>query len=858
MGKVSQNPHNRFCPFAYFCRMNKIRFFHNTLRRSSIVLCLSVLSALGCHAQIEAALIPKRGLFLESYGLTWASGSELSFFTPDKQRHHYYFTWWEQDVDSTRKDAQRLIIGSENTAVFGAYTLRQSGDVPITSIDCRWNLEESAVADIVHARLWAPYFTEARWSIGTDSLAPDALESFHDTLLIASTPFGTFRFIASHPFRIQRQETPNPQRNQYSNRDQYLIFSERDIPISRGGRLERWFRIEPVSTLWPSVPKETAATRKVNPAVLTAAWQPRDTREPILPTPARMELHQTYYRIPFAANMQPSDIVTRFREILSGTWQLSDNWWPQINHQKDKKLPEEGYALEIQSDGIQIRHSSAAGLEYALQTLAQLTRVDSGRLIIPQGIIEDYPKIAWRGIHMFTGPQSWPLHRKMYENILLPLKMNRVVLQCEQAEWKSHPLLHNPISVPLADLKAEFDYLRRNHIEPIPLIQSLGHMEWFFKPPSYRFMAVNPDYPYTLNPELPEARLALRKIWDETFELLKPRIMHIGFDEIGMIGFHLPREKEIDFWTQQIKYLHEYARKRKAKLMLWGDMGLAPGEGPDALNGKTPERAAFLRSTIPNGSFVADWHYLGEADPEPYRKSLRIWKENRNIPLASPWFLPENIYGFVHAAIRENAGLLQTTWADFESSERNMLLNIEQFGAYILALDYAWSGRQTLPENLPYHAIETWSSRFYRQPKPLTALHGHTIAEGFSFRDLTLEEDQTLPSSAVWTFPVFSAKGLHLEAKTAHILPEATPVARISASRANKTVFEYTIRYGAEIRAAHDERAIHSHIPEMDIKTLIRFLDEEAQIDTLEIVQLHPAAGLSINSLVLFSSSRNE
>ena len=841
--------------FCYVCAMNTL--FTTTRRLSSSVwsLFLFFYFAGSATAQIDAELIPKKGLMLKSHGFTWASGSELSFFTPDKQRHHYYFTWWEQDVDTTRIDEKALIIGSSNTAVYGIYSLRQVADVPQTAIQCRWNLDEPAVADVIHTRLWAPFFEQAQWSNGHDTIAPNSLDTFHDTLLIASTPFGTFRFLASHPFRVQRIETPRPQRHQYDQRDQYLVFSERDIPLSRGAQLQRSFRIEPVSTLWPSFNTGSPSLQQVSPQFMAKAWNPTPAPQEVLPDPRTMKLNSGYYEIPLHADDPSGDAVSAFREILARQWQIGDAHFPRISLQKDTKIAIEGYVLDIQKDGVFIRHRSRAGLQHALHTLAQLTRPESGRLVIPLGHIEDEPQIAWRGIHMFTGPQSWPLHQKMYDNVLLPLKMNKVVLQCEQAEWESHPVLHNPISVPLADLKAEFDFLRGHHVEPIPLIQSLGHMEWFFKPPSYRFMAVNPDYPYTLNPELPAAQLALRKIWDEAFDLLKPRIMHVGFDEIGMIGFHLPRERELDFWQIQIKYLRDYAKKQKARLMLWGDMGLAPGEGPDALNGKTPARATFLRSTIPAGSYVADWHYLGESNPEPYRKSLRIWKDNRNIPLASPWFLPDNIYGFTHAAIKEQAGLLQTTWADFESSERNMLLNIEQFGAYVLALDYAWSGRLTKPENLPYHAVETWSSRFYQQPKPLVELNGYVVAEDASFQDLTNDLRQNLPSTASWSFPAITTSGLRLEAVTSHILPEATPVARLKAWHNDTLVWEYTLRYGAEIRAADDERAIHAHTPGNDIKTFFLFFKNQEIINRLEWKQLHPAAGAEAKTLTLISEA---
>ena len=207
----------------------------------------------------------------------------------------------------------------------------------------------------------------------------------------------------------------------------------------------------------------------------------------------------------------------------------------------------EAYTLDI-STTILITYSSRQGLQYAMEGLGQLVYQKNGSLVLKAGQLRDQPKINWRGVHMFTGPTSWAFHKKMFDYVLLPLKMNKTVIQCEQAKWKTAPAVHNSISIGLNDLKNEFTYLRAKQVEPIPLIQSLGHMEWFFKPKENRKLAINPSYPYTLNVFKPEAVLAIHKIWDEALQLLKPTTIHAGFDEIGMIGFNWPREKEIELF----------------------------------------------------------------------------------------------------------------------------------------------------------------------------------------------------------------------------------------------------------------------------------------------------------------------
>lgn len=810
---------------------------------AGLLLCMSSFS------QTQSRLIPKKGWFVTTQGLTWTAGSELNFFSADKKQHHYYFTWWEQDADSSVNGKDILQIGSSNTAVNGTYALETAGRQMQTKIDCRWNLKESGLVDIAYVKLWMPFFREAEWYINGRLQRIEDLAAFHDTALEVKTAFGRFRLRAANPFRIKRNDNPNPAADAFESRAQFLICYEENIHVNPNDTLRRSFTIEEITTA--AVSKQTKSSLSITPALIQNAWEPTLPTQQVLPLPKSVQLQKDFYILTNQTTYAPSPASEAFQALLKQQWQIGNQLYPNIITIKDDLIPEEGYTLEIGATQIVLKHRSAAGLQHALYTLLQLTQNKEGKLMIPCGIISDAPSIGWRGIHMFTGPTSWALHRRMYERVLLPLKMNKVVLQCEQAEWKSFPNIHNNISIPLADLKNEFAFLRSKQTEPIPLIQSLGHMEWFFKPMENRFMAVNPQYPYTLNPELPASRKAVKKIWDEAFKLLKPSVMHIGFDEIGMIGFHEPRSKEIDYWKKQIDFLHRYAQKKKAKLMLWGDMGLAPGEGPDALNGVTKERAALLRSTIPAGSYIADWHYINNPNPEVYKKNLLIWKENKNIPLASPWLRPDNVRGFVLAAKEEGAGVLQTTWADFESSEKNMLLNIEQFGAYILALDYAWSGRNELPKNLPYNAIEEWTTRFYSIPKPIEKRAGMIIPVNMPMRNISRAAYYEAPDTLAIQLPELNASGMRIKATTDNILQEGTPVARIQMYDGKTLIATYDLRYGAEIRSSEDQRSIFAHIPGKEKKTHYHFFEKQSKITEIKIQLLHAGSGLKIDELIV-------
>ncbi len=67
-----------------------------------------------------------------------------------------------------------------------------------------------------------------------------------------------------------------------------------------------------------------------------------------------------------------------------------------------QELGKEGYFLQVNTKGIEVKAASPAGWFYAGQTLLQLLRKDefgnTNRWIIPSVTIKDYPRFAWRGL----------------------------------------------------------------------------------------------------------------------------------------------------------------------------------------------------------------------------------------------------------------------------------------------------------------------------------------------------------------------------------------------------------------------------------------------------------------------------
>ena len=811
--------------------------------KSNLLTFLLLINCSIFYGQNLSELLPKKGLFISTNELEWAMGSEVNFYNKQDKSHEYIFSWWDQDLKKESTNHSKLIIGSLDTSVFGHISLTQHKNLVSTSIDINWQKPYDGIYEIKYLKLWWPYFQKAKWLDGIGNELKD-LESFEGKKLMVKSSFGDFTFISNHKFKLEFMISDKIERDEYNIRNQFLIFKDDSNSISQNEKLKRDFKIvldknKKSSTELLNIRDKLSKNEKVNLI----------PNHKILPTPKKIKFYDGNILLQTMNKLNLNYAEKLLIEKLKIKYSLEGKTYLQLTTFQDSLLSEEYYQIKPTRKGFIIKHNSIEGLNYAIETLVSASTLNENGVVFPIFEVEDYPSLEWRGVHMFTGPESLTFHKQMYKNVLFPLKANKIVLQCEQAEWVCFPELHNSISVPLEDLKLEFEFLRENNVEPIPLIQSLGHMEWFFKPRCTRHLSINPEYPYTLNPFLDEAQRAIKSIWKEAVALLNPSTIHFGLDEIGMIGYNSDEYFQVQIFKKQMSYLNEFAQSENLNFMIWGDMGLAPGDAIDATNGINKDFSDQIRKSIPEGIYITDWHYKPSIDKNNYISSLKLWKENGNLPIASTWFHPDNIYGFTHAAIEEGSGTLQTTWADFESSEKNMLKNIEQFGAYILSLDYSWSGKETIPDKLKYDPVLEWVNRFYSQPIPINGLHAYELTTNLNFCDISDENIQSsFKTKIIELDNKMSIDGIQFDGVTNKILPEGSLVAEIGFFENDIEKFIFRIKYGTEIRSLNDSRPLYSSLTKSKKNKLTRLI-EQTSINKLIVKQINPAAGLNINQL---------
>jgi hexosaminidase len=407
---------------------------------------------------------------------------------------------------------------------------------------------------------------------------------------------------------------------------------------------------------------------------------------------------------------------------------------------------EEGYALSVTPDRVLVVGHDRRGSYYGMQTLKQLLRLSPAGRMIEGCVIHDWPSLRFRGVHLFTGNQALPFHEKLIDRILSRYKINQLVLEVDYIKWRHDPALAVDFSEDQADIRKEIEYAREHFIEVTPLLQSLGHSEWLFTNAKNKDLAETPARPYTYCVSNPRTYDYVLPFYDEVIELFDhPKFVHIGHDEVQEPG-GFPRDArckqrgaERIFVDDTLK-LHAHLAKAGARTMMWGDMLLAPGDSPDATNAASAESAKRVRDRLPKDIVITDWHYAA-ALPAAY-KSVGMLKKEGFDTIAATWFTPGDIEAFSKQAKAVGAlGLLQTTWAGFNSREECLEESFNQFSAMVLAAEYAWNSGKTDLDHLPYR----WDDEFRRQWNP--EVEDHAMRAGFVL-DLTGAYNASLAGDA--------------------------------------------------------------------------------------------------------------
>lgn len=385
---------------------------------------------------------------------------------------------------------------------------------------------------------------------------------------------------------------------------------------------------------------------------------------------------------------------------------------------RNRKVPAnpEGYWLQVQpgSPSFIVGRTPQATF-YGAQTFCQLIhRTDHG-LAIAACTIRDFPSLPWRGAHLFVGNTALPFHRRLIANVFSRFKLNRLVLQCEQAQWQTTKAVNPPWAMSKEDLGKEVAFARRHGLEPIPLISSLGHVRWLLHDKPFRDLREDPDQDYNIAAANPRTYRLLFRLYDEALQTFHSHALHIGGDEL-MYGGRYPFASKAKLKTvaaafnYQVRSLHSYLSARGVKTMLWADMLVPHGEFPDAANAPDAPQASQMRRGLPRDVQLVDWHYGIEKDVN--RLTLFEQAGFHNI-IGATWKWPSAIQQYSqNVAARGHRGLLQTTWVGYNSQEKNLRSYPEAFSAFVIAAEEAWNGGARPIRSLGYDPRKVFQAAY--------------------------------------------------------------------------------------------------------------------------------------------------
>ena len=247
----------------------------------------------------------------------------------------------------------------------------------------------------------------------------------------------------------------------------------------------------------------------------------------------------------------------------------------------EKSRGNEGYGLQIGSDGIRITAESQNGLFYGVMTLIQLAGRRGNACYFPGVRIEDWPDLAIRGAHL-----QLPSRFFRYEyvaNFIRELgryKINTLLLEYPtNLRYENHPVINGPEAWTKEHVKQLIQLAEENFVTVIPLFQCLGHAEEVLKHPEYKHLREGENIWSQYCPVNPDVLDFYISVCEEILPLHDgPGYFHIGGDESYYLGHcatcqDVVAEKGKDgLYVDYINKICEYLKSRGKTPMLWDDM----------------------------------------------------------------------------------------------------------------------------------------------------------------------------------------------------------------------------------------------------------------------------------------------
>ncbi len=292
----------------------------------------------------------------------------------------------------------------------------------------------------------------------------------------------------------------------------------------------------------------------------------------------------------------------------------------------------EGYELTIRPSGGLIKYREISGLRAGIQTLRQLLR-EHGCKSLPCLKIRDWPDFARRGVMLDISRGRVPKLETLLDLVerLASFKINEFQLYTEHtfAYRKYKPVWNEWGALTAQEIRKLDKRCRELGIDLVPNQNSFGHLRYFLEhPPLKKLAEISEPYegstgdflrfPTTLAPNNSGTVPFLRELYDELLPNFSSKFFNVGCDETWDLGRGQSKKlcERLGKGRVYLNFLlkiHREVKKRKRRMMFWGDIILHHPElikrlprdvtaltwGYEANHPFDKEAATFAKSKIP-------------------------------------------------------------------------------------------------------------------------------------------------------------------------------------------------------------------------------------------------------------------
>ncbi len=256
-----------------------------------------------------------------------------------------------------------------------------------------------------------------------------------------------------------------------------------------------------------------------------------------------------------------------------------------VNTGAEPAIDRQAYRLTTRDSGVDIAGNSEQGLFYGVQTLVQLLKRDpAGRLVVPRGVIEDWPAVALRFLHWDTKHHQDRIETlKRYLDWAARFKVNRIGFELEDKfAYPSLPDVGAPGAFTPAELQHIVDYGLERYIQVIPQIQAPAHLAYVLKHSRYSPLRADGNNYQSAMCD-PRTYDLVFSMYDDVVRATKGvDSVFVSTDEVYYAGIESGCDKPYNDenrslrWIDFVRRAHDHLEKQRRTMLIWAEYPLLP------------------------------------------------------------------------------------------------------------------------------------------------------------------------------------------------------------------------------------------------------------------------------------------